>query len=62
MYTICISTFQIFRCHKVFLASSSEAFEKMLFGAFKEGSVDRDYEICITKTSPVIFDLAMRYS
>jgi BTB/POZ domain len=45
----------------VFLASSSEVFEKMLFGSFKEATVDRDFEICISKTSPDVFDLAMRY-
>lgn len=50
----------MFRCHKVVLASCSEAFEKMLFGKFKEGSGDRDFEIVLDKTSPDVFDLAMR--
>jgi len=36
-------------------------FEKMLFGSFKEATADRDFEICISKTSPDVFDLAMRY-
>ena len=52
---------QIFRCHKVFLATCSEVFERMLFGSFKEANKDRDYEIVLTKTSPGVFDLVMRY-
>jgi hypothetical protein len=43
------------------LASSSKAFEKMLFGSFKEATVDIDFEICISKTLPEAFELAMRY-
>lgn len=53
--------FQVFRCHKLLLATCSEAFAKMLFGFFREAAVDRDYEISITKTSPEVFDLAMRW-
>lgn len=53
--------FQIFKCHKIILASCSEVFETMLFGSFKEANVNRDFEICISKTSPDVFDLAMRY-
>jgi hypothetical protein len=33
----------------------------MLFGSFKEAKVDRDFEIGFTKTSPEVFELAMRY-
>jgi hypothetical protein len=36
-------------------------FEKMLFGSFREATADQDFEICLTKTSPDVFDLAMRY-
>jgi BTB/POZ domain len=55
-------SFQLFRCHKAFLASNSEAFDKMLYGYFKETNVDRDFEICMSETSPDVFDLAMRCS
>lgn len=52
--------FQVFRCHKNILALCSEAFEKLLFGRFKEATADRDYEIVLDKTSPYVFELAMR--
>jgi hypothetical protein len=42
------------------MASCSEVFEKMLFGTFKEATVDCDYEIILSKTLPEVFDLAMR--
>jgi BTB/POZ domain len=61
-YSFTLSTlFQLFRCHKAFLASNSEAFEKMLFGSFKEANAHRDFEICILDFSPAVFELAMRY-
>lgn len=50
----------MFRGHRIILAGRSKVFEKMLLGSFKEATVDRDYEIHITKTSPDAFDLAMR--
>lgn len=53
--------FQLFRCHRIFLATSSEAFEKLLYGSFKEGNKDRDYEIVFSNVSPQVFEMAMRF-
>jgi len=51
---------QVFKCHKVILASASSFFHKMFDGAFKEATFGKDEPITLENVTPAAFDLAMR--
>ncbi|XP_065336744.1 kelch repeat and BTB domain-containing protein 8-like [Cloeon dipterum] len=54
---------KMFKCHKIVLASSSEAFASMLYTDLVEGGKGKDDPITVDDESitPESFDLAMRY-